>query len=87
MSHHAAASFWKRFSELPSDIQDLARENYSLLKADPQHPSLHFKRVGRYFSVRIGLSYRALGVATDDGIVWFWIGEHDEYERLFRSKP
>jgi hypothetical protein len=32
--------------------------------------------------VRVNQSYRALGVRTGDEIVWFWIGDHDEYERL-----
>jgi hypothetical protein len=27
-------------------------------------------------------NYRALGDPADDGIVWFWIGGHDEYMRL-----
>ncbi|WP_419470248.1 hypothetical protein [Candidatus Kuenenia sp.] len=48
------------------------------------HTSLHFKSVckGRYWSVRIGLYYRALGVPVPDGVQWFWIGTHDEYDKL-----
>jgi hypothetical protein len=53
-----------------------------LLKAHPQHPSLHFKRVGKYWSVRIGSDFRALGIDSRKGILWFWIGTHEEYERL-----
>jgi len=30
----------------------------------------------------VGVGYRALGLKVDDGIVWFWIGSHAEYERL-----
>jgi hypothetical protein len=55
-----------------------------LLKADPRHPSLHFKRVGRFHSVRVGLRYRALGVDVPDGVLWFWIGAHAEYDELIR---
>jgi hypothetical protein len=53
-----------------------------LLRANPQHPSLHLKRVGRYWSVRIGSAHRALGVDSPAGILWFWIGPHQEYKRL-----
>jgi hypothetical protein len=32
--------------------------------------------------VRIGSSHRALGVDSPKGILWYWIGTHEEYERL-----
>jgi hypothetical protein len=63
----------------------LADENFELLKADPHHPSLHFKKVGRtkqLWSVRVGAHYRALGVEKPEGVVWFWIGPHAEYDEL-----
>ena len=63
-------------------MQILADKNFELLKSNPAHPSLHFKRVGRFRSVRVGLHYRALGVESPDGIVWFWIGTHAEYDAL-----
>ena len=31
---------------------------------------------------RIGLEYRALAVMRRDRIVWYWIGNHAEYDRL-----
>jgi hypothetical protein len=55
------------------------------MKADPDHPSLHFKKVGSYRSVRVGLAYRALGIVDEEAVIWFWIGSHDEYERLIRG--
>ncbi|MEO6969252.1 MAG: hypothetical protein ABI132_12505 [Rhodanobacteraceae bacterium] len=65
-------------------VQALARGNYELLKQDPTHPSLQFKSVcnGRYRSVRVGLHYRALGIPIADGVLWFWIGSHAEYDKL-----
>jgi hypothetical protein len=60
----------------------LADESYRLLKQDPRHPSLHFKRIGRFWAVRLGLHYRALAVEQEATIVWFWIGPHAEYDRL-----
>jgi len=48
------------------------------------HPSLQLKPVagGKYRSVRVGLYYRALGVPVSDGILWFWIGSHADYDRI-----
>src|SRR6185436_6204778 len=51
--------------------QELARKNFELLKQDPTHPSLHFKKVGDFVSARVGISYRALGVNVSDGILGF----------------
>ena len=69
---------------MSADIQQVADQNYELLKADPSHPSLHFKKVGEYWSVRAGRGYRALGVETKQGISWVWIGTHAEYDKLLR---
>jgi hypothetical protein len=62
-------------------VRELADKNYTLLKANPQHPSLHFKKLGRYWSVRVGVRFRALGVDVQDGVFWFWIGSHANYDR------
>lgn len=84
MRHFTSPVFWELFASLPAEIQRLARENYELLKANPRHPSLRFKRVGPYWSVRVGRSYRALGQDVADGILWGWIGSHDEYSKLLK---
>jgi hypothetical protein len=83
--HRATHRFWAYFANLPNDIQNLAQKNYALLKANPHHPSLQFKKVGKVWSARVGLHYRAL--ATEDGadFIWVWIGTHDEYERMIES--
>ena len=82
MSHHASAKFWRHFEALTPELQELAKANYELLKSDPRHPSLRFKRTGKYWSVRDGSGYRALGVDSANGILWFWIGTHEQYDRL-----
>ena len=84
MKHLATSGFWASLERLPADVQELARKNYGLLQSNPYHPSLHFKRLGQFWSVRVGRSYRALGVDAPGGIVWFWIGTHAEYERIIR---
>ena len=84
MKHTSAKRFWRCLEALPPDIQALASKNYALLKLDPAHPSLSFKllRGGKAYSVRVGLYYRALGLPKDDGVHWFWVGTHSEYDKL-----
>lgn len=80
--HHASPRFWECYHLLPSAIKQLADANFALLKQNPKHPSLHFKQIKQFWSVRIGLRYRALGIDVPDGVVWFWIGSHTDYDRL-----
>ena len=84
--HRTTRRFWNCLECLPEAVQTAARENFELLKEDPAHPSLHFKRVGKFWSARVGLAYRAL--ATEDGadFIWVWIGPHDEYRRLIKRQ-
>lgn len=84
MNHHASREFWVCYRRLPTVVQRLADRAFALLKANPRHPSLHFKKVGQFWSVRVGLSYRAIGVEVEDGVLWFWIGPHAEYESVIR---
>ena len=85
MNHFATPSFWKCYHALPAHIRDLADKNFALLRADPTHPSLHFKKVGRFRSSRVGRQHRALAVEVEDGLLWFWLGDHAEYERLINT--
>ncbi len=82
MTHHASPAFWVCYRTLPKATRELADRAFTLLKSDPHHPSLHFKKVGRFWSVRVGLYHRAIGVEAPDGVLWFWIGTHSEYDKL-----
>jgi hypothetical protein len=84
MRHFASPAFWDAYSKLPDQVRALADKNYDLLKENPQHPSLQFKKVGRFWSVRVGLRYRALATEVDSGMLWFWIGSHADYDALVR---
>ena len=64
----------------------LADRNYELLKSDPAHRSLHFKKVSGLWSVRVGLHYRALATEAGEHFVWFWIGSHADYNKLVGRK-
>jgi hypothetical protein len=52
-------------------VQSLAESNFGLLQNNPKHPSLHFKKVGKFWSARIGMAYRAL--AYEDGEDFIWV--------------
>lgn len=85
MRHFAAADFWLCYEKLPAEIQVLAEKNFELLKENSSHPSLHFKKVGVYWSARVRRTHRAVAVEIKLGYLWFWIGLHDEYERIIRQ--
>ncbi|MCC6125415.1 MAG: hypothetical protein IT426_10660 [Pirellulales bacterium] len=82
MKHRTAKRFWDLYTALPEEVRRLADKNFDLLKKDSSHPSLHFKKVGKFWSARVGLGHRALAVPDGDDFVWVWIGTHDEYDRL-----
>ena len=82
MKHFASPQFWRLYRQLSPEVRDLADKNFQLLKADSKHPSLHFKKIGRLWSVRVGAHYRALGLDKPEGVVWFWIGSHADYDKL-----
>jgi hypothetical protein len=86
VKHGTVARFWRHYAELPKEIRELADKNFKLLKENPRHPSLHLKRVGEFWAVRVGLDSCALGVDDTDRIVWFWVGPHGEYEKWIAGK-
>ena len=82
MKHFASSQFWRHYRQLPPQVRDLADKNFQLLKADPKHPSLRLKKIDKLWSVRVGAHYRALGLDKPEGVVWFWIGSHADYDKL-----
>lgn len=84
MKSSTTPDFWQSYRVLPSEVQTRTRLAFRLWQRDPRHPSLRFKKVGDLWSVRIGGGYRALALHQDDTFYWFWIGTHDESERLLK---
>jgi hypothetical protein len=82
LRHFTTPEFWGHFDRLPSDIQVLARKDFELLKQNPRHPSLRLKKAGVFWTARIGIHYRAVAKERPEGLNWFWIGHHSEYDRL-----
>lgn len=88
MTHRTLPDFWKCYRNLPKEIQELARKNYQLLKVNLHHPSLQSKKTGRsrhLWSVRVGEENRASALNKPESVIWFWIGSHEEYNKLIRQ--
>lgn len=90
MQHHASTKFWTQYKALPADVRNRADKQFALLKQDPLHPSLQFKKIGErhgqeIWSARVTLRHRALAIKRGTGYLWFWIGDHDTYELLISS--
>ena len=91
MRHSATDEFWQEYQALPSEIRVRADKQFSLLKNNPQHPSLQFKKVGdrkghEIWSARVTLNYRALAIRRTEGFLWFWIGDHKGYDALVSQR-
>jgi len=87
MKSSITQSFRKCLDNLPGSVQAQAAKAYALWREDPHHPSLQFKRVSQkqsIYSVRVSISYRALGFLESDHIYWYWIGTHAEYDDLLK---
>ncbi|WP_133513156.1 hypothetical protein [Candidatus Thiosymbion oneisti] len=84
--HKTTTRFWRCFYALPQEVQEIARKNYNLLKENPKHPSLHFKKAGKLWSARVGRNHRALAVGDECGFIWVWIGDHEEYDRILNGE-
>ena len=82
MKHFAAPEFWHYYRQLPDEVCKLADQKFELLKADPRHSSIRLKKIGQFWSARIGLRYRALAKERGGGLIWFWIGPHSTYDKF-----
>jgi mRNA-degrading endonuclease RelE of RelBE toxin-antitoxin system len=88
MKSQVSPRFWRLYKDLPNDVRRLAVKNYRLWQADPNHPSLRYRRLEdreNLVTVRIGDHYRVLGVTEPGVVVWIWIGSHAKYDQLIRG--
>lgn len=83
--HRTTDRFWRYFEKLPEPVQKISKQKFQLLKTNPWFPSLHFKKVGKFWSVRTGINHRALAVENGEDFIWVWIGTHDKYERMIKE--
>ncbi len=47
MIHRADADFWNDYRALPAAMRALAGKQFAVVKQNPQHPSLQFKKIGQ----------------------------------------
>jgi hypothetical protein len=76
--------FGEFYLQLPPSVQRQADRAFEHFAIDPRYKSLQFKCVDKseaIYSIRINLNYRALGRMRQDGMHWYWAGDHDNYER------
>lgn len=87
MKHLATSRFWRCYHALPVAVRELADRSFAQLKTDVDHPSLHFKKIGTFWSARVGLHYRAVATEVGEDRAWFWIGSHADYDKLLSQRP
>ncbi|MDT0632792.1 hypothetical protein RQM47_12585 [Rubrivirga sp. S365] len=85
MTFDFTKGYLKRLQKLPGHVQTRTLKALDRLDQDERYPSLHFKRVSEEegaWSVRVSQDYRMVGYRQDDHVTWFWIGKHDDYDKL-----
>ena len=86
MIHLKTERFWRCYRGLSVDVRKLADKNFKLMRENPSHPSLQFKKIGELWSARVGQANRALAVEDGEDFIWVWVGTHDEYERILSGR-
>jgi len=64
MRHRATPRFWACYGRLPARAQRQADQCFALLRADPLHPSLHFKPVRQFWSAKISAANRSIAAPS-----------------------
>ena len=85
MKSSTTPDFRRSYAGLSPQIKSKVRKAFRIWKRNPRHPSLRFKKVGGLWSARIDDDHRALALMDNEVLYWFWIGNHDEYERLITT--
>jgi hypothetical protein len=87
MKSRRTQRFRTLYEALPDRVQHDADAAYARFAANPAHPGLNFQRIqgikAPLFSARVSEQYRVLGRGEgSDTVIWFWIGTHQEYDKL-----
>ena len=90
MKSRRTRRFRALYDALPERVRREADAAYSRFALDPNYPGLNFERIQGVnvpiFSARVSEQYRVLGRGEGtDAVVWFWIGTHQEYDRLLNQ--
>ena len=79
-------TFWALYNALPATARAQARQAFRLFRANPDHPSLRFKKLNSAYpiwSVRFGNGYRAVARGEGEQVTWLWIGTHQAFDQSF----
>jgi hypothetical protein len=83
-------AFKKFFDSLPDHIKENALKQYKLFLENQSHPSLRTKLIGstrnkklKVYEVTVGMGYRATYFRDGDVNVWFWIRNHNSFDRRY----
>ena len=60
MKHLTLPRFWRHYQSLPEEVQKLADKNFQLLKTNPSHSSLHFKKIRSLQSIVVRACWQAV---------------------------
>ena len=88
MISHVTPRFRKLLKALPPEVRQTAKKNYTLWRSNPNHPGLDFKQAHTrrpIYSMKVGMGWRVLGTVEGDIITWFWIGSHNDYDKLLKQ--
>lgn len=90
MKSRRTKRFHDLYDALPERVRHDADTAYEQFTATPNYPGLNFERIqgskAPLFSARVNEQYRVLGRGEgDDTIVWFWIGTHQDYDKLLNQ--
>lgn len=86
-NHRKTSQFKKLYDNLPAVVQKCAKDKFELLKDNPNHASLRFKKLkgyDDYWSVRVNNAYRAIAYKDEIGFVWDIIAKRDEVYKLLQ---
>ena len=86
MTSLTSPNFWRLYRQLTQEVREAGRKAYRHFRVDPAHRSLHFHRLktnDELWSVRVTKNHRAVGLVDRNTITWFWIGNHQDFDRAF----
>jgi len=82
----ATPEFWELYRSLAPDVPVAARKSIRKIPGKSrasQSPSGAVRSDRRAWSVRITRDHRAVALRSGEEWVWFWIGNHKEFDRRF----
>jgi len=76
VTHFTSSRFWSCYEQLTEEVRAQADKQFALLKANPSHPLLRFKKVGKILVRSRQCRGARVGGRDGNDLVWFWIGDH-----------